>query len=150
MQPSSIQQQQPGGGTIHGGAQQVGHVPITKTFIQRDYSEGTAVKFQERLPDELNGKIPAEMFSKVIRSINEIFADAEKLGARTYMEGCFGCLTAYIIFLCLESNYDKCLKRLHLYLENVNSSTLNPMGLHMISPMERGLRVIEVLIFNQR
>ncbi|XP_075242891.1 golgin subfamily A member 7-like [Convolutriloba macropyga] len=148
MQPSSIQQQP--GSVIHGGAQPVGHVPITKTFVQRDYSEGTAVKFQEKLPEELNGKIPADMFGKVIKGINEIFADAEKLGARTYLEGCFGCLTAYIIFLCLESNYDKCLKRLHHFLENVNRSTLNPMGLHMISPMERGLRVIEVLIFNQR
>lgn len=29
----------------------------TKLFIQRDYSEGTAVKFQERFPSELQGKV---------------------------------------------------------------------------------------------
>ena len=28
-----------------------------KLFIQRDYSEGTAVKFQERFPAELEGKV---------------------------------------------------------------------------------------------
>lgn len=28
-----------------------------KIFIQRDYSEGTAVKFQERFPSELQGRV---------------------------------------------------------------------------------------------
>jgi hypothetical protein len=28
-----------------------------KLFIQRDYSEGTAVKFQERFPPELEGRV---------------------------------------------------------------------------------------------
>ena len=124
MQPTSMQPQ----GVIHGGNNPIGANVVSKTFIQRDYSEGTAVKFQEKLPEELNGKvrtfthpiracslsndllvfqIHAELFGKVMREINDIFADAERLGARTYMEGCLGCLTAYLIFLCLESNYDK-------------------------------------------
>lgn len=145
MQPSSMQ-----GGVIHGGNAPITSNVISKTFIQRDYTEGTAVKFQEKLPEELNGKIAADSFNTIMRDINDIFGDAEKLGCRTYMEGCMGCLTAYLIFLCLESNYDKCLKRLHVYLENVNRTQLNPRGLHMMNPMERGLRVIEVLIINNR
>ena len=28
-----------------------------KLFIQRDYTEGTAVKFQERFPAELQGRV---------------------------------------------------------------------------------------------
>lgn len=28
-----------------------------KLYIQRDYSEGTAVKFQKRFPSELEGKV---------------------------------------------------------------------------------------------
>ena len=28
-----------------------------KLFIQRDYSEGTAVKFQERFPSDLEGRV---------------------------------------------------------------------------------------------
>lgn len=34
-----------------------------KLFIQRDYSEGTAVKFQERFPSELEGKVRRKQFS---------------------------------------------------------------------------------------
>jgi hypothetical protein len=33
-----------------------------KLFIQRDYSEGTAVKFQERFPSELEGKVNNKFF----------------------------------------------------------------------------------------
>jgi len=33
-----------------------------KLFIQRDYSEGTAVKFQERFPSELEGKVNKKFF----------------------------------------------------------------------------------------
>ena len=29
----------------------------TKVFIQRDYSEGTAVRFQTKFPQELDGKV---------------------------------------------------------------------------------------------
>jgi len=34
-----------------------------KLFIQRDYSEGTAVKFQERFPSELDGRVNNISFS---------------------------------------------------------------------------------------
>ena len=34
-----------------------------KLFIQRDYSEGTAVKFQERFPSELEGRVKNQNFS---------------------------------------------------------------------------------------
>jgi hypothetical protein len=34
-----------------------------KLFIQRDYSEGTAVKFQERFPSELEGKVNSSFYS---------------------------------------------------------------------------------------
>ena len=33
-----------------------------KLFIQRDYTEGTAVKFQERFPSELEGKVNRRFF----------------------------------------------------------------------------------------
>lgn len=34
----------------------------TKVFIQRDYSEGTAVKFHTRLPTELEGHVSKVKF----------------------------------------------------------------------------------------
>jgi hypothetical protein len=37
-----------------------------KLFIQRDYSEGTAVKFQERFPSELEGRVNNIFFLSLI------------------------------------------------------------------------------------
>lgn len=31
--------------------------PCLKVFVQRDYSEGTVVKFQTRFPTELEGRV---------------------------------------------------------------------------------------------
>ena len=78
-----------------------------KVFIQRDYSEGVGVKFETKLPQELNGKISAHEFEEVIERINQIYADAERINARTYLENCFACLTAYLLLICLTTNYEK-------------------------------------------
>lgn len=37
---------------------------FNKVFVQRDYSEGTAVKFHTRLPSELDGLVCAEKSNK--------------------------------------------------------------------------------------
>lgn len=53
-----------GGGTPAGGNPTAlipqgagGGVVFSKVFIQRDYSEGTSVKFHTRLPTELEGMV---------------------------------------------------------------------------------------------
>lgn len=78
-----------------------------KVFIQRDYSEGVGVKFETKLPNELQGKIDSADFEHVINTINSIYADAERLSARTYLENCFACLTAYLVLICMTTNYEK-------------------------------------------
>ena len=55
--PAVMQSNSLHAGVIHGGNTPLASQVINKTFIQRDYSEGTAVKFQEKLPEELNGKV---------------------------------------------------------------------------------------------
>lgn len=52
-------------------------------------------------------QIDQSTFESTINRLNEIYADAESLGARTYMEGCFSCMTAYTLLLCMETHYDK-------------------------------------------
>lgn len=42
------------------------HEQAVKLFIQRDYSDGTAVKFQERFPRELEGKVKIFFFVFII------------------------------------------------------------------------------------
>lgn len=38
-------------------ADQMAPPPCLKVFVQRDYSEGTVVKFQTRFPTELEGRV---------------------------------------------------------------------------------------------
>ncbi|XP_072026743.1 golgin subfamily A member 7-like isoform X2 [Amphiura filiformis] len=120
--------------------------PIGKVFIQRDYSEGTQVRFHTKLPADLCDRIDQSTFESTINRLNEIYADAESLGARTYMEGCFSCMTAYTLLLCMETHYDKCLKKAALYLQQQNDEVYVPRGLLITDPFERGLRVIEIAI----
>lgn len=39
--------------------------------------------------------------------LNNMYAEAEKLGSQSYIEGCLACLTAYTVFLCMETHYEK-------------------------------------------
>ena len=81
--------------------------PCAKVFIQRDYSDGVGVKFETKLPTELVGKMDSNEFEQVIERINAIYADAERLSPRTYFENCFACLTAYLLLICMKTNYEK-------------------------------------------
>ncbi|XP_017492933.1 PREDICTED: golgin subfamily A member 7B-like, partial [Rhagoletis zephyria] len=78
-----------------------------KVFIQRDYSEGTSVKFHTRLPSELEGLVERQVFESTINRLNEFFAEAEKGSCSTYCEGCIGCITAYLVYMCSETHYEK-------------------------------------------
>ena len=59
---------------------------IVKVFMQRDYSESTAVKFQNKFPLELEGKISRAVFDQTIQTINSIFGKAEKTSARSIIQ----------------------------------------------------------------
>ncbi|XP_070539887.1 golgin subfamily A member 7-like [Ptychodera flava] len=122
---------------------------VSKVFIQRDYSDGTGVKFQTRFPQELEGKIDQSNFQYTINEINEIFSEAEAVGSRAYCEGCLACLTAYTIFICMDTHYQKCLKRIALFAQDQNENIYLPRGLMITDPMERGLRVIEICVLRQ-
>lgn len=115
----------------------------SKVFIQRDYSSGTICKFQTKFPSELESRVCTELtsmpwlfprcfkfmflklllwfqidkqqFEETIQTLNNLYAEAEKLGGKSYLEGCLACLTAYTIFLCMETHYEKVKqKRVHI------------------------------------
>ena len=115
-----------------------------KVFIQRDYSDGVGVKFETKLPNELQGKIDSADFENVINNINSIYAEAESLSPRTYLENCLACLTAYLILICMTTNYEKNVKRASEYIVGENDRLFIPRGLLMIDPMERGLRCVRL------
>lgn len=121
-----------------------------KVFIQRDYSSGTRCQFQTKFPAELENRIDRQQFEETVRTLNNLYAEAEKLGGQSYLEGCLACLTAYTIFLCMETHYEKVLKKVSKYIQEQNEKIYAPQGLLLTDPIERGLRVIEITIYEDR
>ncbi|XP_031152432.1 golgin subfamily A member 7 isoform X1 [Sander lucioperca] len=121
-----------------------------KVFIQRDYTKGTVCQFQTKFPSELETRIDKQQFEETVQTLNNLYAEAEKLGSQSYVEGCLACLTAYTIFLCMETHYEKVLKKIAKYIQEQNDKIYAPRGLLLTDPIERGLRVIEVTIFEDR
>lgn len=52
-------------------------------------------------------QIDKQQFEETVRALNNMYAEAEKLGSQSYIEGCLACLTAYTVFLCMETHYEK-------------------------------------------
>uniref|UniRef100_A0A3B3QB33 Golgin subfamily A member 7 n=1 Tax=Paramormyrops kingsleyae TaxID=1676925 RepID=A0A3B3QB33_9TELE len=121
-----------------------------KVFVQRDYTSGTICQFQTKFPAALETRIDKQQFEDTIRKLNSLYAEAEKLGGRSYLEGCLACLTAYTIFLCMETHYEKVLKKIANYIQDQNDKIYAPRGLLLIDPIERGLRVVEITVFEDR
>ena len=74
------------------------------------------------------------------------------------------CLTAYIIYFCAETHYEKCLKKVSRFvheqneqvlmksLENISHLSLQVWtkhGLLITDPVERGLRVVEISLLTE-
>ncbi|XP_056327103.1 golgin subfamily A member 7B [Danio aesculapii] len=119
----------------------------TKVFIQRDYSDGTICKFQTKFPTELDSRIERSLFEETVKTLNCYYAEAEKISGQSYLESCLACATAYFIFLCMETRYEKILKKISMYIQEQNEKIFAPRGLLLTDPIERGMRVIEISIF---
>nr|XP_023402606.1 golgin subfamily A member 7B [Loxodonta africana] len=117
----------------------------TKVFIQRDYSEGTICQFQTKFPPELDSRIERQLFEETVKTLNSFYAEAEKIGGSSYLEGCLACATAYFIFLCMETHYEKVLKKISRYIQEQNEKVFAPRGLLLTDPVERGMRVVSFL-----
>ncbi|XP_023564682.1 golgin subfamily A member 7B isoform X1 [Octodon degus] len=113
----------------------------TKVFIQRDYSDGTICQFQTKFPPELDSRIERQLFEETVKTLNGFYAEAEKIGGSSYLEGCLACATAYFIFLCMETHYEKVLKKISRYIQEQNEKVFAPRGLLLTDPVERGMRV---------
>jgi len=120
-----------------------------KIFIQRDYSEGTNVKFQTRFPAELQDKIEREQFEYTVKMMNTMYQEAGKANCATFCEGAMACMTAYLIHFCSETHYEKCLKKVARFVVEQNEQVWTKRGLLITDPIERGLRVIEISILTE-
>lgn len=131
------------------GETTISHANCRKVFVQRDYSEGSGVRFATRFPVELEGKIDKQIFDRTVNTLNTLYAEAEKANCSTICEGCMACLTAYIIYFCTETHYEKCLKKVARYVHDQNDQIWTKRGLLITDPIERGLRVIEISLLTE-
>lgn len=120
-----------------------------KVFVQRDYSDGTMIKFQNRFPTELEDKIERQAFEYTINQMNAYFMEAEEASCGTYCEGCIACLTAYLMYMCVQTHFEKCLRKIAKFVVEQNERVYQPRGLLLTNPVDRGLRVIEITILDQ-
>ncbi|TNN75264.1 Golgin subfamily A member 7B [Liparis tanakae] len=115
---------------------------VTKVFVQRDYSEGTVCRFQTKFPSDLDNRIERTLLEETVKTLNSYYVEAEKIGGQSYLEGCLACATAYIVFLCMETRYEKVLKKISGYIQEQNEKIYAPRGLLLTDPTERGMRVV--------
>lgn len=94
-----------------------------------------------------------------------------------FSEGCLACITAYLVYLCTETHYEKvntdircvffsqlsqiipyakflffylqCIRKVSKYIGQQNERIYNPKGLQITDPTCRGLRVIEISILDR-
>ncbi|KAF0035176.1 hypothetical protein F2P81_012934 [Scophthalmus maximus] len=92
---------------------------------------------------DVSANLDKQQFEETIQTLNNLYAEAEKLGGKSYLEGCLACLTAYTIFLCMETHYEKMLKKIARFIKDQNEKIYAPRGLLLTDPIERGLRVQE-------
>ena len=103
-----------------------------------------------RFPPELQGKIEREEFEYTIKMMNTMYAEAGKANCATFCEGIMACLTAYLIYFCSETHYEKCLKNVARFVVEQNDQVWLKRGLLITDPIERGLRVIEISILTEQ
>uniref|UniRef100_A0A915ETK5 Ras modification protein ERF4 n=1 Tax=Ditylenchus dipsaci TaxID=166011 RepID=A0A915ETK5_9BILA len=119
-----------------------------KIFVDRDYSHGLPVRFIKDYPPSLDGIVSREDWEETIETINNEFAKAEQVCLGSIAETLFGLCTCYISRLFFPTRYEKQLDKIRRYIEAQNKRLFLPVGLCMLDPMERGLRIIEINILS--
>eukprot|EP01091_Cochliopodium_minus_P009694 TRINITY_DN2442_c0_g1_i1.p1 TRINITY_DN2442_c0_g1~~TRINITY_DN2442_c0_g1_i1.p1 ORF type:complete len:127 (-),score=34.81 TRINITY_DN2442_c0_g1_i1:302-682(-) len=122
---------------------------VEEVLIERDYSNGIVpAQFLKDYPDKLEGKITKEEFNELITRINQLLDKAESTGCDTFVEGLFGCLTLFTMFLVIDGKYAKEIKKLEKYVEDQNTNLFKPKGMILLNPFYNGLQQIEIIIQN--
>lgn len=116
------------------------HSYVKKAYIQRNYSKGTKIKFETTLPNELEHVLSQAEFQQFINSLNDIYHDAERL---KFCEGCMACMTAYLLYCCIETHKQKCMRRAAEFIQETNE-LWKDRGITVFDPMSRGFRILEI------
>lgn len=118
------------------------HLYVKKGFVQRDYGKGTKIRFEKTLPSELENYISQAEFAQFIEALNDIYTDAERL---KFCEGCVACLTAYLLYCCIETHKQKCMRKAAEFIESQNE-LWRDRGITVFDPITRGFRILEIQV----
>lgn len=116
------------------------HLSLKRGYVQRDYSKGTKLRFETTLPSELENYLDPNEFAQFIDKLNEIYSDAEKL---RFCEGCLACLSAYLLYCCIETYKQKCMRRAAEFIASQNE-LWKCRGITIFDPINRGFRILEI------
>ena len=81
----------------------------------------------------LSWQMENSVFENTINDINAVFVEAEKMSCGRYCEGCLGCLTAYLVFFCMETHYEKASRSVLTASGMMDSGGKARRGQHRIS-----------------
>eukprot|EP00051_Salpingoeca_urceolata_P022458 m.365951 g.365951 ORF g.365951 m.365951 type:complete len:171 (+) comp19974_c1_seq12:1911-2423(+) len=113
-------------------------------FVLRDYTHGVGPQFETALPPKLSGLIAPEIFRSSIERINAELAVAEQHSVALYLKNFVSCLTGYLLDHCTTNPYDVALQRASEVADREDAKVFKPIGLKLVDPLRRGLRVIEI------
>jgi hypothetical protein len=108
------------------------------------------VRFSSVFPEELVGRIDPDIFYELVDKVNKYFLEAERISFYSVIDSILGCLTAYLIFLCIDSHYERCIKKVSKFIAQQNKNRWIPSGLYVTDPKDKGLRVIEITLLDER
>jgi len=118
-------------------------------LIERDYSNGLLVRFDETFPEALNGKVTPEEFAHTIQHINLLFRQAETYTWLTCLESFVACATLYTYYICFRPKYSKLMKRLERFLQLENENVYADKGIEWLNPVRNGLLHVTLLVHNK-
>ncbi|EPS98092.1 hypothetical protein FOMPIDRAFT_1149294 [Fomitopsis schrenkii] len=119
------------------------HHPREIVRIERDYSAGELPQFSLVYPLEFEGRLTPTHFLESINAINEILISAHSL-KHSLMDNALSFFTLQTSRLVLSSHYEKEMKRLHHLIDDLNTRTYNPRGLHILWPRKVAFMFLEV------
>uniref|UniRef100_A0A1I8FFX7 Ras modification protein ERF4 n=1 Tax=Macrostomum lignano TaxID=282301 RepID=A0A1I8FFX7_9PLAT len=108
-------------------AAQVGH--SRKVYIQRDYSQGLDCATPPPCAPQLQDRMPEDLFEAAI-----ILAGAENGSVGVYAESCFACLTGYLIYMCMDTHFERSLKEVRKLIEEYNRTVFMPQADDDLTP----------------
>ncbi|KLT44281.1 hypothetical protein CC85DRAFT_283795 [Cutaneotrichosporon oleaginosum] len=111
--------------------------------VDREWSLGDICQFSTAFPLELETRLDAATYTKLIESINAPLREAYSVSGAV-VDNLIGVLTWWTSLLWRTSHFEKELRRAEDIIEEANTTTFNRVGLNILSPRSVALQYLEI------